>query len=93
MSLRKTAFWATIASGLGAALLTEFTTAHELFTQAVVAFSALLAAGLIILILLFSPLLRKNRPKTQRRLIWVAGCSVAITVCFALPKMFAAFWH
>jgi hypothetical protein len=93
MNLRKTAIRAAIVSGLGAAVLTEFTTAPDYFTQAVVAFVSFIMAGIVILIMLWSPWLRKNSPERQRRMLWAAACSTAFIVCFTLPKMFAVVWY
>ena len=69
MSTKKTALLAVAVTGFAATVLGAFTTTPELITQLIVGIGAFLAAGIVLLVLLWTPWLRALPPERQRRTI------------------------
>jgi hypothetical protein len=81
MNLKRTALLAVVVTGCVATILGAFTTTPELITQVIVGIVAFLAAGIVLLLLLWTPWLRALPPERQRRTIWIAAGGTGLVVC------------
>jgi hypothetical protein len=61
--------------------LVHSTTTPEVITQLIVGTAAFLAAGIVLLVLLWTQWLRALPPERQRRTIWVAAGVTGLVVC------------
>ena len=81
MSTKQTALVAVVVTGVCATVLAAFTTTPEVITQLIVGTAAFLAAGFVLLVLMWTPWLRALPPERQRRTIWIAAGGTGLLVC------------
>src|ERR1041384_4591143 len=86
MNSKQTALIALVATGVGATVLGAYTATSEVITQLIVGVAAFLAAGIVLLVLLWTPWLRALPPERQHRIIWIAAGGTSLVVCL-LPLM------
>jgi hypothetical protein len=78
MNPRQTALVAVVVTGFCATVLGA---TPDVITQLIVGTAAFLAAGIVLLVLLWTPWLRALPPARQRRTIWFAAGVTGLVVC------------
>ena len=81
MSPSQTGLVAVVTTGAGATVLAAFTATLEAVTQLAVGFAAVVASGVGLLLLWWTPWFRALPPERQQRAMWVTTGIIGFIVC------------